>query len=189
MEKTKNKWKTAEKNPSPLSAKAGVMVVFVAIEVAMRREVCFLRLGTLAVRLPLYFSVHCVHSNVALYRHFTGDDHVGTTLCLRVCTARGDALEGAEEPWNRAAVMPLQRRAARHQSQHASDPPSCSFFHPLSTCCVLCVVCCVVRGVCGVCVCCSCVVRVCRSCVWLEWMWLVSVVSVCGDVCDVMCEF
>ena len=48
-------------------------------------------------------AVHSAYSGVALYRHFTGDDHVGTTLS-----------------WNRAAVMPLQHRGGLHQSQHGT---------------------------------------------------------------------
>ena len=91
--------------------------VFVAIEVTLRREVCFLRLRTLPVRLTLSLSVHRAHSNVALYR-LNREDHVGTTLCSCVCTGNGDALEGAEEPRNGAAVMLLQHRTGLHQSQH-----------------------------------------------------------------------
>ena len=97
---------------------ADEVVVFVAIEVALRRVVYFLRLRTLPVRLTLRLSVDRAHSNVALCRHLNRGEPVGTTLCFCVSTGNGDALERTEEPRNRAAVMPLQHRTGLHQSQH-----------------------------------------------------------------------
>ena len=82
------------------------VVVFVAIEIALRRVVCFLRLRTLPVRLTLRLSVDSAHSDVALCRHLNRGEPVGTTLCFCVSTGNGDALERTEEPRNRAAVMP-----------------------------------------------------------------------------------
>ena len=86
---------------------ADEVIVFVAIDVALRRVVYFLRLRTLPVRLTLRLSVDRAHSNVALFRHLNRGEPVGTTLCFCVSTGNGDALERTEEPRNRAAVMPL----------------------------------------------------------------------------------
>ena len=55
---------------------ADEVAVFVAIEVALRRDVCFLRLRTLPVRLT--------HSDVALCIHLNRGEPVGTTLCRRI---------------------------------------------------------------------------------------------------------